>query len=89
MDGQVNSVDASNVLACYAKLSVGKEWGFTSADNTGCDGLMERLAFLAADIDTESATMCSEPECKIDSSDASKILAYYSTLSVGKKAEWD
>lgn len=87
MDGQVNALDASVVLSCYAQLSVGNSFSFTDSDDEG--GIMERLAYLAADIDTESATMCSEPDSKIDSADASQILAYYSLLSVDKKPQWD
>lgn len=87
MDGQVNAVDASAVLSCYAKLSVGSSYSFTDSEDDG--DIMERLAYLAADIDTESATMCSEPDSKIDSTDASQILAYYSLLSVDKKPMWD
>ena len=88
MDGQVNSVDASIVLACYAMRSVGKDWYFTSDTEAPEDMLTERLCYLAADIDTESATMCSEQGSMIDSNDASAILACYSASSVGKAFEW-
>lgn len=88
MDGQIDAVDASQVLTCYARMSVGKEWFFTSDTEAPENMLRERLAYLAADIDTESATMGSEEDSRIDSTDASAILAYYSALSVGGNAQW-
>ena len=89
MDGRVNAVDASLVLRCYAQLSVGSKWNFTPAEDGVPENLLkERMAYLAADIDTESPNMCSEEGCKIDSIDASKILAYYSLASSGQNAEW-
>lgn len=87
MDGEVNAVDASLVLSCYANLSVGNEWSFTGSDDE--EDIMERLAYLAADIDTESVTMCSEPGTKIDSIDASRILAYYALSAVSKEPQWE
>lgn len=84
MDGQVDAIDASIVLACYTRLSVGKSWSFTNSN----DELSERLAYLAADIDTESTNMCIGDGCQIDSSDASRILRYYAQASVSNDAEW-
>ena len=84
MDGKVDSVDASIVLACYAKLSVGESWSFTDSG----DELDERLSYLAADIDTETVNMCIGDGCKIDSSDASRILRYYSLSSTENEPEW-
>jgi hypothetical protein len=88
MDGAVNAVDASIVLSCYARQSVGESFTFTGEENS--DGVMERLAFMSADIDTESVNMCSEPDCRIDSLDASRILAYYAQRSVvSGKPQWN
>ena len=88
-DGFVNAADASSVLCCYAHHSVGDEWYFTTDGEAPDNLLRERLACLAADIDTESATMCSEADAFIDSTDASAILAYYARISVDQEAEWD
>lgn len=88
MNGSVNAIDATLVLCYYANNATGKEWHFTSETEAPENMLRECLAYLAADIDTESATLGSEQNSRINSIDATSILTYYAQKSVGANTQW-
>ena len=93
LDMKCDSADASDVLAWYAAMQTGgdaEEVQFSS--NTilvKANPVLDDFAAFLADVDNENDSrnyVMLKPERKIDSADASNILAYYSAVMTGKEA---
>ena len=88
-DGVVNAVDASLALTYYAKTSTSLEFSLTSGEEPVKAMWMERLAYMAADIDTESPDCGKNNSGVINGVDASRILTYYAKQSAGIDISWE
>ena len=88
MDGIINAVDASAVLTYYTKRSADQTFYLSTGDDKLVSELKERLVFLAADIDTESANCGQDGSGGISAKDASAILTYYAKQSAGYSIQW-
>ena len=93
LDMKCDSADASDVLAWYAAMQTGgdaEKVQFSS--NTilvKANPVLDDFAAFLADVDNENDSrnyVMLKPERKIDSADASNILAYYSAVMTGEEA---
>ena len=89
MDGIINAVDASAALTYYAKTSADQIYYLSTGDDKLISEIKERIAFLAADIDTESVCCGVDGSGNISATDASAILTYYAKNSAGQSCTWD
>ncbi len=76
LNGQINAVDASNILVYATEKGVGREARLFPAG----DDLMERFAFFLADVNGNGA---------LDAVDASCILVYSTEKGVGHPTDWE
>ena len=89
MDGIINAIDASAALTYYAKISADQIYYLSTGDDKLISEIKERIAFLAADIDTESVCCGVDGSGNISAKDASAILTYYAKNSAGQSCTWD
>ena len=89
LDGIINAVDASAALTYYAKHSTEQEYYFTTREEPLESELKERMAFLAADIDTESGNCGQDDSGGISAKDATAILTFYAKQSAGSDITWN
>ena len=89
LDGIINAVDASAALTYYAKHSTEQEYYFTTREEPLESELKERMAFLAAEIDTESGNCGQDGSGGISAKDATAILTFYAKQSAGSDITWN
>ena len=87
-DSVVNAIDASIVLTYYASISANHEYHLTTAGEPVTSELMEILAFMAGDIDTESQTHGKGADDVLNALDATRILTFYAKQSAGVEISW-
>ena len=87
-DSVVNAIDASIVLTYYASISANHEYHLTTAGEPVTSELMEILAFMAGDIDTESQTHGKGADEVLNALDATRILTFYAKQSAGVEISW-